>query len=173
MILLAQGAVALYKCRPSPFPFPKAMSNALIDLRPLEPDWVTSTRPELPDLAEWTVVRHPWNRETRRYDTVTVSGNGNSNAFLNVLAAILNSNDFECQITVDATRIDPDAIYPPQLNKINYPESYDLCLFWSIRTLLGKEESGYDVDELFSWVQDLLVTQQAFEIELSVDDPTP
>lgn len=152
----------------------RAMSNALIDPRPLEPDWVTTTRPGLPDLAEWTVIRRPWNRETRRYDTVTISGDGNALAFLNVLAAILNSSDFECQITVDATGIIPrEEGTKSQYLQFTWPTSYDLGLFWSIRPVLGEEETGTDVDELLSWVEYLLNEQKAFEIDLSVDDPTP
>lgn len=151
---------------------PEAMTSSLIDPRPLEPNWVTSSRPGLPDRAEWTVVRQRWNRETRQYDTTTVSGDGNALAFMTVLAAILNSRDFECQITVDASGIIPDDDVR-KLPNLKYPSGYDLCLFWSINPVLGEEETGTCTDELFSWVEYLLNEQKAFEIELSLDDPTP
>lgn len=153
------------------------MSNALIDPRPLEPDWVTDTSADYPDRAEWTVIRRPWNRETRRHDTVTVSGDGNTRAFLNVLAAILNSRDYECQITVDAAGIKPRplGVVTHKLEHLDfdYPTGYDLGIFWSVRPVLGEEETGTCTDELFSWVEYLLKEQKAFEIDLSVYDPTP
>lgn len=148
------------------------MTTSLVDPRPSEPDWVSAL--DLPDRIRWTIVRRPWNRETKQYDTVTVTDDGDSHAFLNGLTAILNSRDLECQITVDATNFDCcndlSLIY---FGIDNLPSGYDLGLFWSIRPVLGEEETGTCTDELFSWVQYLLEEQKAFEIELSYLDPTP
>jgi len=146
--------------------------TALIDPRPLEPDWVSAD--PLPDIASWTLTRRPWNRETKRYDTISVSGGGDAFTFLSVLAALLTSRNFECQIVVHAQGIEPRPEgVKPYLNQINYPDGYDLGIFWIVKPVLGEEESGRCTDDLFGWVEYLLNEQKEFEIELSYDDPTP
>lgn len=148
------------------------MTTSLVDPRPSEPDWVSA--PDLPNRAQWTIIRRPWNRKTKQYDTVTVTNDGGIHACLDELAAILISRDFECQITVDATNINFDDGFPLIYHcPDNLPSGYDLGLFWSIRPVLGEEETGTCTYELFSWVEYLLEKQKAFEIDLSVYDPTP
>jgi hypothetical protein len=146
--------------------------TALIDHRPLEPDWVSAD--PLPDIATWTLTRRPWNRETKRYDRVEASGAGDAFTFLSTLADLLTSRNFECQIVVDARgiepRLDSDKAY---LNQINYPDGYDLGIFWIAKPILGEEESGRCTDDLFGWVEYFLNEQKEFLIELSYDDPTP
>jgi len=146
--------------------------TALIDPRPLEPNSVSEDF--LPDIAYWTLTRRPWNRETKRYDTINVFGSGDASTFFHVLAVLLTSRKFECQIVVDARGIQP---WPEgvtsSFNQINYPNGYDLGLFWIIKPVLGEEESGRCTDDLFGWVEYLLKEQKEFEIELSYDDPTP
>lgn len=146
--------------------------TALIDPRPLEPDWVSAD--PLPDVATWTLTRRPWNRETKRYDRVEVHGSGDAFTFLSTLADLLTSGNFECQIVIDARgiepRLDSEKAY---LNQINYPDGYDLGIFWIAKPILGEEESGRCTDDLFGWVEYFLNEQKEFLIELSYDDPTP
>lgn len=150
---------------------PIMTSSFLVDPRPLEPDWVTSNAPE--DTAFWKITRHKWNKELRRYDGYTENYDGDSFAFLSLLAAIIRSTDYECEIEVDATHIRPREGERPLYFDLKYPDGYTCGIHWWVSHGVGTEESGTCTDELFDWVEYLINDNDRFRIELSELDPTP
>jgi hypothetical protein len=147
------------------------MSNALIDPRPIEPNWAYEV--EAPDLVCWTIRRRKWNRQAQNMDLLTEKGSGGTAHFLDAVAAILNSADFECEIDVDASQSIGEETARPRHYDLNYPTGYDLCLDWSIIGEIDSEEVGSCTDELMGWVEHCVDSHKTFTVSLWVADPTP
>jgi hypothetical protein len=143
----------------------------MLDPRPLEPDWVALT--ELSDTAEWTVVRHKWNKETRKYDQIKSYGEGNMTALLKVVVDIINSEDPECLIEINAENICPTLMVSSKTASYNLKYENDGLLHWSISPADVIEEEGNDLDELIGSIEYMSEKQMKFKIELSFHDPTP
>jgi hypothetical protein len=147
------------------------MSNALIDPRPIEPNW-TSEALGL-DLVCWTIRRRKWDKQARKMNVLTERNSGGTMQFLDAVAAILNSADFECEIDVDASQSIGDESGRPRHYDLNYPTGYDLCLDWSIIGEVDSEEVGSCTDELMGWIEDCVDRHKVFTVSLWVADPTP
>jgi hypothetical protein len=147
------------------------MTNTLIDPRPLEPDWVREA--PCTDTVQWTIRRHLWNRETKRYIPVHEHGHGNTLACLSAIAAILNSRNIECEIIIHSNDLEQRDGGRPYHYDLKYPSGYDLGVFWNIDHPAVDQDGGRDTDELMDWTEYLLSEGKEFTIELSWFDPTP
>lgn len=146
--------------------------TSMIDPRPLEPSWVYEV--ECPDIAEWTVIRRKWNKETRKYDAIKSCDDGNMIALLAAVAEIIKGNDPECEIEIDASNI-AESILPP--TKIT-DYGVDLGngrrdLWWTINPSGILDDSGGDVHELMGSIEYLANKGEKFTVEISYYDPTP
>lgn len=149
----------------------------MIDPRPMEPDWVTDTRPEPSGKVEWSTMRVVWNRQIKKNERVTDYHEGTPKQLVEYLDTLANSPCIDnAEITINAAQALLPASTPPQWYNLKHINNH--CIDWSIKYNVGDydsddQETGYDPDELISWVAYVIEKQGKCIIDLSDHDPTP
>lgn len=151
--------------------------TALIDPRPMEPDWVREAEPI--DLVDYKITRFVWNKEARKYDRPVESYSSNTRGLLEAVASMLSAC-VECEIEVDATQRTPvESLETPIHYSIKIPGFTGM--FSQLRWLYSQnateaiyeEEDTTDNDELLAGVEWLCNECKAFTINIGDYDPTP
>lgn len=144
--------------------------STLIDPRPLEP-----VDNNLADVINWTVKKIRWNPNACRRDVTYESNSGGSEKFLQSVLDIALSDDFQCDIFVDATEYEPKVLADGKIvpSKLEIPSAPTPVIDWQISPIVGVEEQGQDLFELFDWIEYAINERKDFKIEFSAHDPTP
>lgn len=151
--------------------------TALIDPRPLEPDWVHESDPI--DLIDYQITRFSWNKEARKYDRLTEAHSSDMATFLEAVASMLRTG-VECEIQADASERTPS-------NDIDLPVHYSIKLpsFTGMHSQLRwlysqtateaiyEEEDTTDNDELLAGAEWLCNERKIFTVNIGGYDPTP
>lgn len=139
----------------------------LLDPRPLTPP-ETGLRDEI----QWTITHWQWNRQKGCYTSTGGSFSGKPEAFLKEVVTLLQGSG-QREIHFDASCLENRGGTHPSDYEIKVPDFYQTLSDWQVSPVLGGEEIGTDVDELFGWIQWGLDNQKALKIEFGEHDPTP
>ena len=148
------------------------------DPRPLEPDWVTSTRPEPSGILEWSTMRVEFNPQLKIREQRTEYHAGTPAQFIAYVCSIINSPCINnAEITVDASEaniLGCDSLALCRVAKI----PYNFYVDWGIKYNLfdsdvDGEETGSDPDELISWLVYVIENDGKCVVDLQDHDPTP
>lgn len=143
--------------------------NALIDPRPLEPDWVSEAPPV--DLVTWRATYTHWDAQSRSTNHTISNGSGDSYEFLEFIAKLLKTGRFCHTIHVNASQ--SGGVDSSLLATLDYPSGINSAAWWSVSNVLESTEEGLDADELFDWLVYQLSGNKCFTLNLSDYDPTP
>lgn len=148
--------------------------NQLIDPRPMEPAWVGETEPS--GSIEWTINRRKWNKETRKYQTLTETCQGTALDFMRQVGDVTLSADPECWFDVDASQASIPSTTPPVWYQVEHCQGQHL--YWAVDYKSQKytdstKEEGTDIYELMSWIAYMMEEGNSFTLEIEWVDPTP
>lgn len=143
------------------------------DPRPMEPDWVTSTRPEPSGLVEWSIMRpQPQGKRQTEY------GENTPVQFIEQVCNLISSISINwAEITVDASQaVVPNTAPVTWYNTSAIPSNW--YVDWGIKYSLpdyknDEEEVGSDPDELISLIAYVIENGGKCTIDIQDHDPTP
>ena len=149
------------------------------DPRPLEPDWVTDTRPQPSGLIEWSTMRVLWNPETKKREARTEYHEGVPLQFFKYISTLLNSISIEnAEITIDASQVAlPYQLSPRWYDVAKLPDDH-YCIDWGLKYNIGDydsddEEVGTSSFDLVSWLAYVIENHGKCVVDLQDYDPTP